>query len=231
LLKVIGAGYGRTGTQSLKLALETLGFAKCYHFTEMLRAWHVPVWLAVARGEPADWEAVFAGFQATTDWPAAAYYRELAAYYPEAKLVLTTRAPEDWYRSVRRTLYPLRRALPLWLPGFRAVARLADAVIWLGTFGGRFTDPAYAIAVYERHVADVRAAVAKDRLLIFDVREGWEPLCEFLGVPVPAGVEFPHANEARSIVRITRMLRAGVWLLAGLVVALGAGLLLALQAR
>ena len=231
LLKVIGAAYGRTGTQSLKIALETLGLGHCYHFTEMLRARHVPRWLAVARGERADWDAIFRGFGATTDWPAAAYYRELAAHYPQAKVVLTTRAPEDWYLSVSRTLYPLRKALPSWLPGFRGIARLTDAVIWVGTFGGRFADRDHALAVYERHVAEVRTEIAQERLLIFDVRDGWAPLCEFLGVPVPAGVEFPRVNGAGRVIRVTRLLRGLPWLLAATGVALGTWLAVALLTR
>lgn len=231
LLKVIGAAYGRTGTQSLKIALETLGFGRCYHFTEMLRARHVALWLAVVRGERADWDTIFEGFGATTDWPAAAYYRELAAHYPDAKLVLTTRAAEDWYRSIRRTLYPLRRALPSWLPGFSGIARLTDAVIWLGTFGGRVTDRAHALAVYERHVAEVRTEIAKERLLVFDVRDGWEPLCEFLGVPVPAGVEFPRVNGASRVIRVTRLLWGIQWLLAATAVVLGTWMAVALLSR
>jgi hypothetical protein len=222
LLKVIGAGFGRTGTTSLKVALETLGFRKCYHFTEMLRAWHVPRWLAIARGGPANWDELFAGFQATTDFPAAAYYRELAAHYPDAKVILTARDADAWYRSVRDTLEALRRALPTWLPPFRTIAELTDAVLWMGIFDGKFADARHAIHVYERHIADVRARIPAHRLLVFDVREGWQPLCEFLGVPVPAGVEFPHVNETAYMVRLTRLLRAAHWSLIAALVGLGA---------
>jgi Sulfotransferase domain len=225
LLKVIGAGFGRTGTSSLKLALETLGFRKCYHFTEMLRAWHVPRWLAIVRGAPADWDALFAGFQATTDFPAAAYYRQLAVHYPDAKVILTARDAEDWYRSMRETLGPLRRALPTWLPGFGAIAALTDAVLWTGIFDGKFADRRHAIGVYEQHAADVRARIPAHRLLVFDVREGWSPLCEFLGVAVPADVEFPHVNDTAYMVRLTRLLRAAHWSLVAALVALAAFLL------
>ena len=112
MLKVIGAGFGRTGTSSLKIALERLGFGRCYHFRNMLADWHVPRWRAILAGAPPDWDALFRGYASTADFPVAAYYRELATHYPEAKVILSTRDPEDWYRSTRDTLLPLRRALP-----------------------------------------------------------------------------------------------------------------------
>jgi hypothetical protein len=220
MLQVIGAAYGRTGTTSLKLALEVLGFGKCYHFTEMLRKWHVPQWLAAAHGGRIDWDAIFTEFRSTTDWPAAAYYSELAAFYPEAKVILAQRDADQWYRSIRSTIYPLRRALPTWLPGFRALARLSDSIIWNGTFGGKLTDRDHAIAVYELHNRAVRAAIPSSRLLVFDVRDGWAPLCEFLGVPVPQGVAFPHSNDAHRVMCALWALRIGQCVFASALIAL-----------
>jgi hypothetical protein len=196
LLKVIGAGFGRTGTTSLAMALEQLGFGRCYHFRDMIRRWHVPLWHAVLLGGKPDWERIFAGYQSTADFPAAARYRELAAHYPQARVLLSTRDPEDWYRSTHATLLPLRKALPTWLPPFRLIADVTDRLVWRGTFGGRFADRTAMLALYERHLADVRAAIPPERLLVYDVREGWEPLCRFLGVPIPA-TPFPRANDTR----------------------------------
>jgi len=211
MLRVIGAGFGRTGTTSLKKALEQLGFGPCYHFTEMLKRGHVGRWLAVAEhpgGLGVDWDRLFRGYASVTDWPAAAYYRELAAHYPDAKLILSVRDPGDWHASIGRTLLPMRRALVEWMPWFGAIARLTDVVVWDGVFDGRATDRQYAIDVFERHCDEVRAAFPDDRLLVFDVREGWAPLCDFLDVPVPENVSFPRSNDTRTIRRTVWLLRA-----------------------
>lgn len=205
MLDVIGAGYGRTGTSSLKLALEILGFGKCYHFTEMARAGHVSRWLAITRGERADWDALFRGFRSTTDFPAAAYYRELAAHYRDAKVILTIRDAEAWYESVRGTLWPLRRAIPMWFPPTRRLADLTDAVLWDGALHGEF-GRAHAVSTFERHVETVKAEIDPERLLVFDVREGWAPLCAFLGVPIP-DVVFPHVNGTRHMRRVMWLVR------------------------
>src|SRR3954470_4070353 len=128
-LKVIGAGLGRTGTLSLKVALEELGFAKCYHMTEVLPE-HMRTWDAAARGEPVDWESLFRGYQATVDWPACNFYAEYLRLYPDAKVILTVRDPERWYASARRTIYAVREALPGWAialnPRMRRVLAMAD---------------------------------------------------------------------------------------------------------
>jgi hypothetical protein len=208
LIKVIGAGFGRTGTMSLKLALERLGFGPCYHFTEVMRSRHASAWLRITNGAAPDWDRLLAGYSATTDWPAAAYYRELASHYPEARVILTLRDPDDWYMSICHTLVPLRQALKLWIPGMRVIARLTDKLIWHGTFDGRIEDTGHALAAFNAHREAVRRNIAPDRLLEFDVRDGWPPLCEFLGVPVPEGVPFPRTNDSASVRRQIFALRA-----------------------
>ena len=201
LIQVIGAGLGRTGTLSLKSALEDLGFGKCYHMVEVLaRMDDARAWEAASRGEPVDWEKLFEGYRATVDWPGCSFYPELLRQYPEAKVILTVRDPEKWYDSARQTIFFVRHAFPGWtgliFPRMRHFRRMLDRVIWDGMFRGRFEDRAAAIEVFNRHNEQVRREVPADRLLVYEVSQGWEPLCAFLGVPVPEGKPFPHLNDA-----------------------------------
>lgn len=194
-LSVIGVGFGRTGTLSLKLALERLGFGPCYHMYEVLdRPEHDSVWLAATRGEPVDWDALFAGFGSAVDWPVAAFWRELSAHYPNAQFVLGVRDPGQWHASVMKTIYdaltsPVDRGDP------RAVRHrhMTRELILERTFGGRLHDSAHAIAVYERHIREVREGISADRLLVHGMSDGWEPLCEFLDCPIP-DEPYPHRN-------------------------------------
>ncbi len=226
-IKVIGAGLGRTGTLSLKVALEELGFARCYHMTEVLaHPEDARVWDAAVRGESVDWETLFQGCQATVDWPSCSFYEELMRYYPDAKVVLTVRDPERWYVSACQTIYFVRQAFPSWiaplLPRMRHFRRMVDRLIWDGTFRGRFEDRSFAIEVFNQHNERVRRIVPAERLLIFEVRDGWEPLCAFLGVPVPAGKPFPHLNDTAefrsSIRRGVRIVRAIAFAIVAIVV-------------
>jgi hypothetical protein len=232
-IKVIGAGLGRTGTLSLKSALEELGFGKCYHMTEVLaRIDDARVWDAAARGEPVDWDTLFQGYQSTVDWPGCAFYQELLRRYPEAKVVLTVRDPRPWYTSARQTIYHVRHVLPDWarrvFPRIRHFTRMLDRIIWDGTFQGRFEDESYAIEVFNRHNAEVQRVVPPEQLLVYEVRDGWGPLCAFLGVPAPDGKPFPHLNDtaefrARTerVARIVRTIGFGVM---GIVAVILAGL-------
>jgi hypothetical protein len=195
-LHVIGAGFGRTGTLSLKLALEQLGFAPCHHMEEVLkRPDQIAYWAAAASGRAVDWHAVFDEFRATVDWPSAHYWRELAAAFPDAKVILTTRPAEKWWVSFSGTIAKfLGTRAEVTDPHVRAVMDMANAVIAEQTFGGAMTDRDRAIAIYEQRARDVRDAIPADRLLVFDVAEGWAPLCRFLAVPAPAA-DFPRANS------------------------------------
>jgi hypothetical protein len=194
-LSVIGAGFGRTGTHALKLALEQLGFGPCHHMFEVRdRPEQLPLWQAAARGEAVDWDAVFSGYRAQVDWPGARYWRELATHYPQAKVVLTVRPEADWYDSVRQTIYLfMTEARSHRSPQLRGLAEMAYQTIVQQVFGGRLDDRSHAIAVFRRHIADVQTAIPSHRLLTFSVSEGWEPLCGFLGMPIPAG-PFPRTN-------------------------------------
>jgi hypothetical protein len=209
-IKVIGAGMGRTGTLSLKAALEELGFSRCYHMVDVLaNPDHVLVWDAAARGDPVDWDALFRGYQATVDWPSCRFFEDQMRHYPDAKVICTVRDPESWYESARQTIYYARHAFPRWAPTpprFKRFSRMVDRVVWDGTFQGRFEDKAHALDVFRQHNEHVRNVVPAERLLVYEVNQGWEPLCAFLGVPVPEGKPFPRLNDAQEFrARIARM--------------------------
>jgi hypothetical protein len=237
-VKVVGAGFGRTGTMSLKVALEKLGFGPCYHMTEVFEhPEHASFWLSAWRGEPVDWEGVLGDYGAAVDWPACTFYEELMERYPEAKVLLTVRDPERWYESVRNTIYELSVAItrhPLYRIGYTLVglivfrgpgnANLADELIWEGTFDGRFEDRAYAKEVFERHNAEVRRRVPADRLLVYEVKKGWGPLCESLGVGEP-DEPFPNTNDTAQMRQRLRGIKAiSIAVPATLTILLGAAL-------
>ena len=196
-LKVVGAGLGRTGTASLKKALERLTGGPCYHMFEVIEApQSVGLWHAVVRGEAADWEALMGGYSASVDWPAAAYWPELAAANPQAIVLLSTRAtPESWWGSMERTIIP---TLTMELPP-EAEGMGEHRAMVLEMFERRFTpdwrDPNAAMAAYERHNAAVRTTVPAERLVDWQPGDGWEPICAALGVAVPAE-PFPHENTS-----------------------------------
>jgi hypothetical protein len=211
-LEVIGVGMGRTGTNSLKLALEELGFGPCYHMKEVMdRSDRLKTWRRILDGGPANWDEVYRGFRSTVDWPGAYYWQELADAYPKAKIILTVRDPERWADSMYKTMFqwPLRRRnrfqrwgyafLSVVNPPAVAEARMLDRV-WNRIFQGRdFThlgDREFAVNAFLEHNAEVEAYITADRLLVYQVSEGWEPLCEFLGVPVP-DKPFPRVNDAK----------------------------------
>lgn len=196
-LDVIGAGFGRTGTLSLKTALERLGFAGCYHMFEVFaHPEHADTWTRAARGEAVDWASLMAGYRATVDWPACEFWRQLLDAFPDAKVLLSVRPADRWYESFHETI---ERVLTMPRPGgdagaFSAIAEMGDVTVLQRSFAGRVGDRDHVIACFERHNDEVRQSVPPDRLLEFDVTEGWEPLCAFLGVPVP-GDPFPNVND------------------------------------
>lgn len=193
-LSVIGAGFGRTGTRSLKLALEQLGYGPCYHMDEVFaHPEHIPLWHGAARGRTPNWGSLLGPYRAAVDWPVASFWRHLADTYPGARVVLTVRDAESWYESARETIYPAIRRPMSEDPVIIEHQRMAQELILERTFGGRFEDRGHAIGVYERHNGAVRASLPGERLLVYRVGEGWGPLCEFLDVGVPT-TPFPKAN-------------------------------------
>jgi hypothetical protein len=215
MLRVIGAGFGRTGTASLRAALEQLGFGPCYQTVDAVEhPERVEEWRAAAEGR-ADWSRIFMGFQSTVDWPGAVFWRELVDAYPEARVILTVVDPESWYETARGTIFRAVRAPSAAgrlmgriavqsSPTLRRLDEIMRPLVWDGVFDGRFADREHAIRVFERHVREVRRRVPPDRLLVYRVSQGWPPLCEFLGVPVPAGCPFPWVDDAASLRRQQR---------------------------
>jgi len=201
-VRVIGAGFGRTGTWSMKAALEEIGFGPCFHMIDLMphpdRAAH---FLAALGGERNDWNATFEGYRATVDWPACTFYEDIMATYPEAKVILSVSDSEKWYESAKKTIYALKEAaergeLQGQGPGAPPeVLAMIRTLIWDTTFQGRFAEKDFAIGVFERWNEEVKQTVPADRLLVYEIQQGWEPICDFLGAEVPDST-FPHLNDA-----------------------------------
>lgn len=204
-VKVVGAGFGRTGTMSLKSALEQLGFMKCYHMFEVsLNEGHVELWRTLGRGEKVDLEALFEGYQASVDWPSCNYWREQLEVFPDARVILSRRDPERWYESVMNTIYPSTLAgLKAEDPVIKARVQMAFEVIWDAVFDGRMQDKDHVISVFEAHNQDVIDSVPAEKLLVFEAREGWAPLCEFLEVPVP-DMPYPKTNTTEDFLAMVK---------------------------
>ena len=203
-MKVINAGLGRTGTTSLKVALEQLGFGPGFHMFDIVKdEQRLEQWEKIVCEEQVpDWEKVFDGFTSAVDGPCAIYYRQMMEAFPDAKMILTVRDAERWYKSTHDTLYQfvLRGAEEAPEPGSRKfrMLRLTTKMVWNGLFDGRFSDKEHAIKVYHQHNDEVVRTVDPGNLLVWDVKQGWGPLCDFLGVDVPAE-DFPHANDGASM--------------------------------
>jgi len=196
-LKLIGAGLGRTGTLSLKAALERIGYGPCFHMIEVLtapergRQWLEQTWSGIH-----DWDAIFRGYRATVDWPAAAFWRELVERYPDAKVLLSLRDADRWYDSVMNTIYPvMTQGPPERAPKIlRDFHEMVYDLIFERTFEGRLGERAHAKRVFEEHNQAVIASLPASRLLVYQAGDGWEPICRFLEVPVPED-DFPHLND------------------------------------
>ena len=202
-LQVIGSGFGQTGTMSLKRALEQLGLGPCHHMEEVLaHPEQVPHWQAVVAGRAVNWDEVFAGYRSQVDWPGAHVWRELAAAYPQAKVIHTVRSEGQWWKSFSNTIAALLTSsdpgpAP---PHIRTMMEVAAQFIGPQMLGG---DRETALMAYRRRTEQVRAAIPSERLLVFDVAEGWEPLCRFLGVPVPR-TPFPRANSTEEFWKLVK---------------------------
>jgi hypothetical protein len=208
-LEVIGAGAGRTGTQSLKVALERLLGGPCYDMWDLMKnPDHVPVWEQALEGGEVDWEALFSDRRSTVDWTAAAFFAELADAYPEAVVVLSLRDPDDWWRSVRRTVTPAVESEPppTDTPLAKALAPSRELTVRMLTtrFTPDWTDETATKQAYARHNQAVRDTVPRDRLVEWRPGDGWKPLCAALGLPEPAA-PFPHVNTTEHFREVFRL--------------------------
>lgn len=201
-MQVIGAGFGRTGTMSLKAALEQLGFGPAFHMIDLVRdPARLPHWRAAAAGARVDWTQTLDGWESTVDWPGCSFWEEMAETWPDAPVLLSVREPEVWYRSCLNSIHAAKEmALKGELEGGSEdapdpeVIGMINDLIWNGTFGGRFLEKDYALEVFRSHNEDVQRKLPAERLLVYEIGEGWQPLCSFLGVPVPDG-PMPHLND------------------------------------
>ena len=189
-LKIIGAGLGRTGTASLKVALEQLGMGKCYHMTDVLKdPPRGKAWVEAAKGN-ADWDTIFDGYGGSVDYPGCTFWEELADYYPDAKIILTTRDPVRWWESANETIMS-----QMLIDGIKGspFGELMQRIVF-DTVENRMGDKDFMVSYFEKRNAEIIEKVPPERLLVYQVREGWGPLCEFLGKPIPE-VEFPRINS------------------------------------
>ena len=193
-LKVIGAGVGRTGTYSLRAALNRLGFGPCFHMEDVASNMPVqlPLWQAALRGEP-DWAAIYDGFNSAVDWPTARFYRELNAAYPDAKFILGHRSPQSWAASFSQTIYKLLAE------SGKAPEHMREWLDMVTELTGQNgipagLDTAGLEQAFTAHMEAVKVTIPASRLLVYEVKDGWEPLCAFLEVPVP-DEPFPRTNN------------------------------------
>lgn len=197
-LKVIGAGFGRTGTLSMKGALEHLGLGPCYHMLEVMnRPENADAWYNVAQSGKANWDQILSGYHSTVDWPACHYWQSLAAHFPDAKVILTVRDEEAWWQSMSKTiLRNFQDGDEVVDPARISMRRMTRDLIVERVFGGILDDRDHVLTAYRRNIEAVRAGLPKERLLVFDVAEGWAPLCAFLDLPMPAA-PFPRTNTTQ----------------------------------
>ncbi len=195
-LEVIGAGFGRTGTLSTKIALETLGFGPCYHMKELYgNPEHLPFWQRASLGEAVEWQTVFAGYRSTVDWPATAAWKDLIEHYPDARVLVNVRAVETWADSMQQTICRLLTVRQRHPDSYaRDVLEVANRLITEQAFGGSLDDRQGLIAAFEAHTDELRQSLPPERVMFFDVIDGWPPLCEFLECPVPE-TPFPRSNS------------------------------------
>lgn len=193
-LNLIGAGVGRTGTYSLKLAINQIGLGPCHHMEEVLHNMpeQVPLWSAAASGQP-DWSRIYFGYKSSVDWPTACFFRDLVKEYSTAKFVLTVRDPERWADSFSATIYKLLESIDQAPQEKRAWLKMASEVIAKTGFPLGL-DRDELIQAFISHNKAVKEAIPANRLLEFEVKDGWQPLCDFLEAPVPTA-DFPRTNH------------------------------------
>ncbi len=221
-VQVIGAGFPRTGTTTLKKSLEILGYSKTYHMKELLvNPWYLKYWTSLRETGSTQWEELYDGYQASVDFPCYPWYKEHLLQYPNAKVILTVRDFESWYESVLKTVYTAgpqsageKVKMLLKMSVNARVRRVVKCIKFFKScffgdqFQDRFSDKEYVRSVWEQHIADVKAHVSEEQLLIYNVRQGWEPLCEFLDLPIPKE-DLPHLNKKENFRKMMPELMKG----------------------
>ncbi|PPD45275.1 MAG: sulfotransferase family protein [Methylobacter sp.] len=194
-LNIIGAGFGRTGTESLKKAIEILSLGPCYHMFEVDKHFdHVAVWQSKISGNNIDWDTIYAEYASAVDWPTCTFYLELFRKYPESKVILTIRDPEQWYESIKKTVFrAIREREGNLSEQTKAKREMSYKLISEKTFFNRLDDKDFCIDIFNSHIEKVKSDIPKRSLLIYDISDEWNPLCSFLGVDVPKQ-EFPKSN-------------------------------------
>jgi len=228
-LQIIGAGFGRTGTMSTYTALKELGFP-CYHMAEVImnkeNKSHIDFWKKVAdepEGKQQQWETVFAKYTAMVDNPGSCVWKELSVAYPGAKVLLTLhpRGAEAWYESTMNTIYFTEimwqiKVLAFFIPFFRKFVPMSRKLIWQRSLKNTMPDKAAAISRYNQYIEEVKAAVPAERLLIFQVNQGWGPLCTFLNIPVPP-TPFPNVNDTKEFQKLKKQFARMAYIIIGII--------------
>jgi hypothetical protein len=198
MLEVIGAGFGRTGTHSLGLALEKLGFGPWYNTFEVFKnPGHQDIWRRALEGKRVDWDDIFSDYKSAVEWPTVTFFDQIVQQYPHARVILTIRDPESWYESACDTIFEVGE-LNAHHPE-PAKRKGLYHYIFDHTFSGRFWEKEHVLEVYRKHIEHVTAVVPKERLLHFDIRDGWNPLCDFLQKAVP-DERFPKLNKRKEFI-------------------------------
>jgi hypothetical protein len=223
-MKLIGAGFGRSGTMSVKAALDQLGAGPCYHMKITLKRYHhMRFFMSAWKGKMVNWKRFFRNYNSVVDWPTCSFYKDLMAEFPDAKILLNIRDPEKWYDSMYETIWAIQPAFPFWFP--RIVRTMHDKIIWGDNLKGVFKDRDKTIEVYKEWIEEVKRNVPAEKLLVYEVKEGWKPLCDFLSLPVPDR-PFPHINERKSFIRMIRLLKVLNWLVPVLILLMAAILMI-----
>lgn len=223
-LKIIGTGLGRTGTYSLKLALEHLGFGKCYHMTELFQKPEgVKYFRQAEKGVSVEWNELFRNYDSAVDYPVARYFRQITDYYKDAKVIHTYRKPSEWFESASRTIFmanklPLKRLFKFAMlyPVKKEVRKRYPVFMYNRSlmkleFGTDLTDKKFILKKFDQHTENVIKHLSSDRLLIFNPAEGWEPLCRFLGVNIPSE-NFPYSNTYKEFIEKVEIIGTGKFL-------------------
>ena len=214
-IKVIGVGYARTGTLSLKTALDQLGF-RCYHMFELFnRPADAPLWLRAYNGENRQhlFKKIFADYEATVDFPSISFCRDLLDQYPDAKVILTVRDSDSWCESFQNTINKFHQSVS-YLIGLYvknpALFKIVNKSL-ISPLARHFSNKQHIIQVYEEHNAEMLKYVSPERLLIYRVEQGWKPLCDFLNVPTPGNTPFPRMNDRETMVEVLQQIERVGW--------------------